>query len=90
MSYINKRHLIVLAVGGTVAARETHMAGLAASWTRRERISAFNSWGGRGSGMKEGLEMREAQHPENTAMPGFPKYNAWIFLMNIYMVLILG
>lgn len=34
--------------------------------------------------------MREAQHPENTAMPGFPKYNAWIFLMNIYMVLILG
>lgn len=76
MSYINKRHLIVLAVGGTVAARETHMAGLAASWTHRERISAFNSWGRRGRGMKGGLEMRKAQHPENTAMPGFPKYNA--------------
>lgn len=53
MSYINKRHLIVLAVGGTVAARETHMA-LAASSTHRERISAFNSWGRRGGGIKEG------------------------------------
>lgn len=47
MSYINKRHLIVLAVGGTVAARETHMTGLAASWTHRERISALDSWGRR-------------------------------------------
>lgn len=76
-------------MGGTVAAKETHMAGLAASWTHRNRIPAINPWSRRGGGVKEGLEMRVAQYPENAAMPRFSMYNASTFSMDIYIVLIL-
>lgn len=81
-------------MGGTVAAKETHMAGLAASWPHRKKIPAFNPWGRRGGGIKGGIRneggsaSRDHCYAQIFQVKGLDIFN--LNILNIYIVLILG
>lgn len=60
-----------MAVGGTVAAKETHMAGLAASWTHGKKIPEFRVPGARRWGEHGVRKTRTCGILGNRIMPTF-------------------